>query len=138
MRHRADTEHGFSLIEVLIASGILAAAAVALSGLCVLSVEALLAARQRSVAAILATARLEELLADPDALRDGVDGSDWVGPSGMGQPDAGGGYQRHWRVTASPTLPEKLVVVSVRVTSATEARLHLDDVRLITVAERPR
>lgn len=131
-------DDGFSLIEVLIASGILAAAAVALSGLCVLSAEALLAARQRSVAAILAAARLEELLADPDALRSSVGGSDWVGPSGTGQPDAFGGYQRHWRITASSSLPDKLVVVSVRVTSATEARLHLDDIRLITLAERPR
>ena len=138
MRHQAGTDDGFSLIEVLLASGILAAAAVALSGLCLLSAEALLAARQRSVAAILATARLEELLADPDALRSGVEASDWVGPSGTGQPDAGGGYQRRWRITASPALPETLVVVSVRVTSATGARLHLDDIRLITVAERPR
>ena len=137
MRHQAGTEHGFSLIEVLLASGILTAAAVALSGLCILSAEALLAARQRSVAAILATARLEELLADPEALRGGVDASDWVSPSGAGQPDAGGGYQRHWRVTASPILQEKLVVVSVRVTSAARARLHLGDIRLITVAERP-
>jgi Tfp pilus assembly protein PilV len=130
------TDQGFSLIEVLIAGGILAGAAVALSGLCVISADALLAARQRSIAAILASTRLEELLADTDALRGGIDAADRVSASGGSEPDYNGWYQRQWSVTASPALPDKLVVVSVLVTSPAGARLHLHDVRLVTVAAR--
>src|SRR5688572_29270714 len=137
MRSNAPDEQGFSLIEVLIASGILAAAAVALSGLSFICADALLAARQRSIAAMLASARLEELLADTDALRSGVDAGDRVNASGGSEPDAGGWYQRRWRVTASPALSERLAVVSVVVTSPAGTWLQLHDIRLTTVAERP-
>jgi len=130
------TDQGFSLIEVIIAAGILSGAAVALSGLCVLSADALLAARQRSLAGVLASTKLEELLADSDALRGGIDAGDRVNASGGSEPDPNGWYQRRWSVAASPALPEKLVVISVIVTSAAGARLHVHDVRLVTVAER--
>jgi len=138
MQSNARDEQGFSLIEVLIASGILAAAAVSLSGLCLTAADALLAAKQRSIAAMLASGRLEELLADTDALRSGIDAGDRVNASGGSEPDAGGWYLRRWRVTASPALPERLVVVSVLVTSPAGTRLQLHDIRLTTVAERPR
>jgi len=131
-----STDQGFSLIEVIIAAGILSGAAVALSGLCVISADALLAARQRSLAAILAPTKLDELLADTDALRGGIDAGDRVSASGGSEPDHNGWYQRQWSVAASPALPEKLVVISVIVTSAAGARLHAHDVRLVTVAER--
>jgi prepilin-type N-terminal cleavage/methylation domain-containing protein len=130
-------EQGFSLIEVLVATGILGAAAVALSGLCITSADALLAAKQRSIAATIASARLEELLADTDTLRNGVDASDWVNASGGSEPDAGGWYRRRWIVTASPGGPENLVVASVLVTTPAGGRLHVHDVRLVTVAARP-
>ena len=109
-----------------------------LSGLFVICADALLAARQRSIAAMLASGRLEELLADTDALRRDVDAGDQVSASGGSEPDAGGWYQRRWRVTAAPALPERLVVVSVLVTSPAGTRLQLHDIRLTTVAERPR
>src|SRR5215204_1701229 len=117
MQSSARDEQGFSLIEVLIASGILAAAAVALSGLFLICADALLAARQRSIGVMLASARLEELLGDTEALRSGADAGDRVNGSGGSEPDASGWYQRRWTVTAAPSLPERLVVVSVLVTS---------------------
>jgi prepilin-type N-terminal cleavage/methylation domain-containing protein len=57
MTHALSVNHdGFSLIEVIIATGILAAALVTVSGLLIASSDALLAARQRTVAATLASA----------------------------------------------------------------------------------
>ena len=87
--------------------------------------------------ATIASARLEELLADTDTLRSGVDASDWVNASGGSEPDAGGWYRRRWIVTASAVAPEQLVVASVLVTTAAGARLHVHDIRLVTVAVRP-
>jgi hypothetical protein len=87
---------------------------------------------------MLASGRLEELLADTDALRSDVDAGDQVSASGGSEPDGGGWYQRRWRVTAAPAFPERLVVVSVLVTSPAGTRLQLHEIRLTTVAERPR
>jgi prepilin-type N-terminal cleavage/methylation domain-containing protein len=137
MQDERNDEQGFSLIEVLVATGILGAAAVALSGLCLTSADAMLAARQRSIATILARARLEELLADADGLRNGVDAGDRVSASGASEPDAGGWYERRWVVTPSAAIPDKLVVAAVVVTTAAGGRLQLHDVRLVTIAERP-
>ena len=137
MRNESHDAQGFSLIEVLVATGILGAAAVALSGLCITSADALLAAKQRSIAATIASARLEELLADTETLRSGVDASDWINASGGSEPDAGGWYRRRWIVTASAVAPERLVVASVLVTTPAGARLHVHDIRLVTVAVRP-
>ena len=83
-------ERGFSLIEVVIATGILGTALVTVAALLTMSTDALLAARQRTAAAALASARLEELLADTAALRAGVESSDQVNDAGGVEPRASG------------------------------------------------
>ena len=131
-------ERGFSLIEVVIATGILGTALITVAALLTMSTDALLAARQRTAAAALASTRLEELLADADALRTGVESSDEVNDAGGLEPRASGWFRRQWSVRASPAFPERLVIASVQVMTPAAGRLHLDDVRLVTVVERPR
>jgi prepilin-type N-terminal cleavage/methylation domain-containing protein len=130
-------DDGFSLIEVIIATGILATALVTVSGLLVVSADALLAARQRSVAAALASAKLEELLADAEALRNGTEAGDDVNAAGAPGADASGHYRRDWSASPAPAFPDRLVLASVRVTTPTGARVHLHDVTLVTLVERP-
>jgi Tfp pilus assembly protein PilV len=131
-------ERGFSLIEVIIAAGILGTALITVAALLAMSTDALLAARQRTAAAALASARLEELLADADALRLGVDSSDDVNDAGGLEPRVSGWFRRQWSVRASTSFPDRLVIATVQVTTPAGVRLHLQDVRLITVVERPR
>jgi prepilin-type N-terminal cleavage/methylation domain-containing protein len=131
-------ERGFSLIELIIATGILGSALITVASLLAMSTDVILAARQRTTAAALASARLEELLSDADALRAGVESSDEVNDAGGVEPRASGWFRREWSVRASAAFPDRLVIATVRVTTPAAARLHLEDVRLITVVERPR
>jgi Tfp pilus assembly protein PilV len=131
-------EHGFSLIEVVIAAGILATALITVAALLTMSTDALLAARQRTAAAALASARLEELVADADALRAGVESSDEVNDAGGVEPRPSGWFRRQWSVRPLAAFPDRLVIATVQVTTPAGARLQLQDVRLITVVERPR
>lgn len=131
-------ERGFSLIEVVIATGILGTALMTVAALLTMATDTLVAARQRTTAAALAGARLEELLADADALRTGIESSDEVNDVGGTEPRIGGWFHVQWSVRASPAFPERLVIASVQVTTPAGSRLHLQDVRLVTVVERPR
>ena len=107
-------ERGFSLIEVVIATGILGTALITVAALLTMSTDALLAARQRTAAAALASARLEELLADTAALRAGVESSDQVNDAGGVEPRASGWFHREWSVRASAAFPDRLVVATVQ------------------------
>ena len=131
-------ERGFSLIEVIFATGVLGAALVTVAGLLITSADVLLAARQRTTASALASATLEALLADEDALRSGVESSDEVNAAGGREPHASGWFRRQWSVRPASAFPERLAVASVQVTTPAGGRLHLQDVRLVTVVERPR
>ena len=131
-------ERGFSLIEVVFAIGILGTALVTVAALLTTSADALLAARQRTTALALASATLEDLLADEAALRAGVESSDEVNAAGGREPHANGWFRRQSSVRPAPAFPERLVIASVQVTTPAGARLHLQDVRLVTVVERPR
>src|SRR5688572_20846819 len=105
-------DRGFSLIEVVIAAGILGTALITVAALLTMSTDALLAARQRTAAAALASARLEELLADADALRAGVESSDEVNDAGGVEPRASGWFHRQWSVRASAAFPDRLVIAT--------------------------
>ena len=131
-------ERGFSLIEVVFAIGILGAALVTVAALLTTSADALLAARQRTTASALASATLEDLIADQAALRDGVESSDEVNAAGGREPHVSGWFRRQWSVRPASAFPDRLVIASVQVTTPAGARLHLLDVRLVTVVERPR
>lgn len=129
-------DQGFTLIEVLVATAVLAASVVALSTLFVTSSERILAARTRSCATILARARLEALLADPGLRVDGGAGRDIV--DALGRPVAGGGgtYERRWSLTPLAADPGRLLLATVEVTTLADGRLNAGTVRLTTLTGR--
>ena len=131
---RAET--GFSLIEVIVATGVLCTAAVALLSLFLASADAMLAARHRTVASMLARAKLEELRSDPEVARLGAAGEDIVSASGADGADATGAYRRQWFVTPSAAMPEHLLVARVEVTSTAAPRVMVQPIRLSTLLER--
>jgi prepilin-type N-terminal cleavage/methylation domain-containing protein len=129
-------EQGFSLIEVIVATGVLCTAAVALLSLFLASADAMLAARHRTVAAMLARAKLEELRSDPEVARLGATGEDIVSASGAAEADTNGAYRRQWAVAPSAAMPEHLLVARVEVTSTAARRVDVQPVRLSTLLER--
>jgi Tfp pilus assembly protein PilV len=81
----AHDDRGFSLIEALIAGGLLAAGILALGELLVVSSRAAMAARQMTFAATLAAGKVEELRARQR-------------PAGEGGRERLGEYTRTWQV----------------------------------------
>jgi prepilin-type N-terminal cleavage/methylation domain-containing protein len=132
----ADSDQGFSLIEVIVATGVLCTASVALLSLFLSSADAMLAARHRTVASILARAKLEELLSDPAVARIGALGEDIISAGGATAADATGTYRRQWSVAPSAAMPERLLVARVEVTSTAARRLNVQPIRLSTLLER--
>jgi prepilin-type N-terminal cleavage/methylation domain-containing protein len=98
-------ERGCSLIEVLIASTILAIGVVSLAQLFTVAVASNLGATHRTHAVMLAAQKLEELrsLDFGAELRDGT--ADHVGE-----------YTRRWSVTPLPANPDATLIVDVLVT----------------------
>lgn len=110
-------ERGFSLIEVLIAATIVI---VALSGLAQLFVIASVAnqrSRSRTLATVLAIAKMEELRASGEAVASGLDYADARGNTLGGQLGSppGAAYVRQWSATAMPSNPNAWIL-EVRVT----------------------
>ena len=64
LKAHAASDHGFSLVEVLVAVGLMTTAVATLARLFVLSVETNLTSRHRTYAAVLAQQKLEELRAE--------------------------------------------------------------------------
>lgn len=123
------SEEGFSLVEVLVAVGILASAVVAVAHLFTLSARANLGARRVSDASILAARKLEELRAEgelspspPEALQQNtagyVDFVDALGNTLAGSSLAPGAtiYTRRWSIEPLPVNPADTVVLQVLVT----------------------
>jgi hypothetical protein len=138
---RRHEEDGLSLIEVLIATCILAGALVSLAQLFAIAIRTNLTARGASYATILAEQKIEELRArawsvDAQGVRlsDGgltasprgslnanmagyVDYADQFGRtlvSDVNRPP-NAVYTRRWAITASPTDPDDTLVIQVRV-----------------------
>ncbi len=159
MKTRAGSdEAGFSLVEVLVAAGLLATAVVALAQLFALSARANLAARRISDASILAARKLEELRAEgelspspPAALQENTAGYvDYVDAFGNtladgGTPQGAAIYTRRWSIAPLPASSGEALVLQVLVTplrdrsdataAGSSGRLP-EEARIVTVRTR--
>jgi Tfp pilus assembly protein PilV len=115
---RIARNDGFSIVEVLIATALFVTAVASLVQLFSLSLGANLAARYRTEAAILASAKVEELLAVPW----GTETTD---------ADDARGFTRVWAVTPLPDHPDTARAIDVRV-----GRARFDAVRMLAVKVR--
>ena len=106
--------HGFGTLEVLIALSLLSVALLSLSGLFMVALSAGTAAENSSVAANLARARLEELLAMTPSKIAAEDGATSLEQS---SPGSGRTYQVHTAVdSAHPDFLDVTVTVTWRAT----------------------
>jgi hypothetical protein len=101
-RSRFSASSGFSLVDALVAGGILSVGVLALAQLFVVAIGATSAARRTTLASILAAQKMEELRAGP------------LPPVGAGS-DRVGALTRDWTVTPHEDDPEKLVIIRVAV-----------------------
>jgi type II secretory pathway pseudopilin PulG len=136
-RDARHSQSGSSLIEVLIAAGVLCGAAVTLAALIASSADLMTSARHRSFAAILARSKLEELLATASAGEQIPDGADAVDAAGTVTMDGAGIYARRWRLLAVPEHPDRLTVLRVDVTPRLPGALHLGEATLMALVEPP-
>ena len=105
--------HGFSLIEALVASAILATGLLSLAQLLAFAATANAAAGRTTYATLLAAQKIEELRASSSSALEGADG-DAPAP----------GFTRRWSVSALPSDPEHVVLIQVLVrASGGETRL---------------
>ena len=105
--------HGFSLIEALVASAILATGLLSLAQLLAFAATANAAAGRATHATLLAAQKIEELRAASSAALEG-DAGDAPAP----------GFTRRWSVSALPSDPEHVVLIQVLVrASGSETRL---------------
>ena len=104
-----SSERGTTLVEAIVAIGILAGAVVALAGLSSLAVRNAAMARERSMATVLALQKMEALCRDvSSAPASPVDAWAVDTPGYVeyldagGRPAAGGAYVRRWSITPLP------------------------------------
>ena len=129
MPRPSGRDSGFSLLEVLVAGGILAAAVVAGAHQLVLTARVNLGARRVSEASLLAARKLEELRAagelsqsPPGALQENTAGFvDWVDMvgnvlDGASLPPGAAIYTRRWSIEPLPEKPADTLVLQVLVT----------------------
>jgi prepilin-type N-terminal cleavage/methylation domain-containing protein len=118
-------EDGFSLLEVLVAIGLIAGALSAVAQLMAIAVRANVGAQAATVSAVLAAQKLEELRADASSLSTGgslqsdaagfVDLFDADGHAVTGADDAGVSFVRRWAVEPAAFDPARSRVLRVRV-----------------------
>lgn len=114
---------GFTLIEVIVAAGLLIAVSVGAAHLFGFTIAQNQVARQQLVMGLLAAAKLDELSA---GIASGV-----VGTAAQETIlDSGRAYGRRWQVDPVPGYGADAVVVSVQVEDPTG---HVPDVRLTTI-----
>ena len=120
----------------MIAVGVLCAAAVMLAALFISSTELMIAARHRSYAAMLARAKIEQLLAAGDAGIAVVDGADAVDGDGRVTAQDAGTYGRQWRLRPLASHPDRLLLLTVEVTPRVASAVHAGRTELTTLLER--
>jgi len=108
---------GFSLVEVLIATTIAVVAIAGLAQLFVLASAANRASRMRTLAAMLARDKMEELIATDGEV---AGGADFIGPRGEwlgdSSPPPGTAFVRRWSVSAGAGFSPESRVLSVWIT----------------------
>jgi hypothetical protein len=120
----------------MVAGGVLCGAVVTLAALLTASASLMTAARHRSFAAILARAKLEELLAAAQAGEHLGDGTDAVDGNGTVVSSEVSTYVRRWHLTPVAAHPDGLAVLEVSVTPQVPGALHAGDVVVTTLVER--
>ena len=106
---------GFSLIEVVIATGILVTGVAAVLHLFVVASRATVDARDATYATVLALQKIEALRAAP--FPEPGEAADYLDARGALVADAAGDavYERRWTVEPLPAQPAETVVIAVRV-----------------------
>ena len=117
-----ESERGFSLIEVMIAAGMVAGAFAALAQVFAMSIASNVSARSGSAATVLAAQKMEQLRALPWGAR--APGVDYLDPAGTvlgegGASPPGAVYARRWSVELAGEGNE--IVLKVRVTGGNNA-----------------
>jgi type II secretory pathway pseudopilin PulG len=141
-------ERGFSLIETVVAAGIVAGAFAALAQVFALSIAHNVAARNASASMVLAAQKMEQLrglipdvdLNEGGTLAGSVAGfADYLDQAGDvlgagGSVPSGTVYVRRWSVAAMPSKPDLLVIQVLVTKPAPEA--VVDAARLVTLRSR--
>lgn len=127
------TVRGFSLVEVLIATTLLATAISGLAHLFALAIRANFDAGDTTWATVLAAQKIEELRAGP--FPEPVDHAvDYLDSGGIRLDDPGAAprvYTRRWWVEPLPSAPDTTMVITVAV-----SRYRRDVARLLTLRTR--
>ena len=119
--HRVD---GFSLVEVLIATGLLATAIAALAQVFAVATRSNVEARDTTYATVLAAQKLEELRAAP-----------FPGPRVEESVDRVEAYTRRWMIEPLPADPVNAVIITVAVSRHARPGAS-GEVRLVTIQTR--
>lgn len=132
-RQRPPGEDGVSLIEVLIATGVLVTGVAAVLQLFIIATRATVDARDATYATVLALQKIEELRAAP--FPEPGEATEHLNARGAVVVDGTGGalYDRRWTVAPLPAQPADTVVITVLV-----SRRGVADraVRLMTIRTR--
>lgn len=132
-RRSPKSEGGFSLIEVLIATGVLVTGVAAVLQLFIIATRATVDARDATYATVLAFQKIEELRAAPFPQPGGA--TEHLSARGALIVDGTGGalYDRRWTVAPLPAQPADTVVITVLVSRRGLANRA---VRLTTIRTR--
>jgi prepilin-type N-terminal cleavage/methylation domain-containing protein len=127
-------ERGFSLLELLVASTILAVGLLSLAQLLALSITANAAAGRSTYAAVLAAGKLEDLraLTWESLQRQAGESADYLDRAGRPLEGTFGvaAYTRRWLIDQLPADPNNALVIQVIVSS------RRDDARVVAVRTR--
>ena len=136
---REPLEGGFSLIEVLVAAGLLIGSLAALAFVFVFATRANADAQYATYATVLAMQKMEELrAASVPQVVDAVDYADMRGTVLLGQSDPPQAvYERRWTVEPLLTAPDALVIVVTVGLARRHRTQHATQVRLITLRAVP-
>ena len=113
---RLTALHGFSLVEVLIATGLFATAIASLAHLCAVSTRANLDAGDTTWATVLAAQKMEELRAEPFPEPFTDQFVDYLDAGGNRLDDPGAtrrAYTRHWWIEPLPSAPDNTIAITV-------------------------
>jgi hypothetical protein len=130
------SDTGISLIEVVVATALVASGVMLLVALFVQADAALAVARQRTLASVLARATVERLVAGIDAGTVDAAGRETLDPAGEPLSGAEGTFRREWSVTPLPAQPT-LLRVEVIVTPAPGTRTAAATATLRTLRRQP-
>jgi hypothetical protein len=116
-RHRACPTSGVHLVEVLIASSLLAAVCASLPAAFAAAAGAGHAAGQTTFAVILAAQKVEELRSGPFAVAGPLESSDVIDASGrvVDSPQSRPVFRRLWRTDVLAASPDQTLVITVLV-----------------------